>query len=156
MEQLKTPVVAERRRRKRILTLRNVGFALLASLLILAGLNIRSEMGGGTGEDFGRLYERELAKVPVVEPERVMESDVIAVDEAPSADPFSVEAATREQYLRRYEPEPPPLLEPGEAVTYSPAAGGESRLRIVGGPDGVALVREERHAPVLGGGFGRE
>ena len=157
MKQLKTPVVVERRRRKRILTLRNVRNAVLVLLVVVAGMNIRSEMRDTTGDDFGRLYERELAKAPVVEPAPVAEADVLPVDEAASADPFSLEAAAREQYLRAAIGAPVSSPAPSSAVvTFAGENTGAPKLKIVGGPDGVSVVEERRRAPVLGGGFGRE
>lgn len=160
MKQMKTPVVVDRRRRKRILTLRNVRNAFLVLLVIVAGMNIRSEMREPKDDDFGRLYERELSKAPVVEAEVVTDRNIAPVDEAASADPFSLESAAREQYLGRPTFEPVPLLEPAPIVRAGDPASrdgaADSRVKIVGGPEGVELVQESRRAPVLGGGFGRE
>jgi hypothetical protein len=154
MKQLKTPVVVERRRRKRILTKRNIGIGVVVMLVIVAGFNIRSEMRDSTGDDYGRLYQRELQKAPVVEPNIVAGSEVAPVDEQASADPFALDAAAREQYLGTTPLQPEPVV--SSAVTYVPAStAGESELKIVGGPDGVTIEQERRHAPVLGGGFGR-
>ena len=149
----------ERRQRKRFLTLRNLRYALLALVVILAGLTIRSEMRDSTGEDFGRLYQGELKKAPVTEPVVVTERELTPVNEAASADPFSLEAAAREQYLGRASLTPEPVIEPsgdmiGLAAPVTPAT--TARVRIVGGPDGVSLVQDERRAPVLAGGFGRK
>ncbi|HEU4522305.1 MAG TPA: hypothetical protein VFT12_09900 [Thermoanaerobaculia bacterium] len=151
--------LVDRRRRKRILTLRNFGAALIVLVVVVAGLNIRSEMRDSTGEDFGRLYQGELKKAPVVEPSPIVEREVVSVDEAASADPFSIASAAREQYLGSTSLTPEPVIRAdASAVSFTPVSSDsrDSRVRIVGGPDGVELVREERKAPVLGGGFGRE
>lgn len=146
----------ERRRHKRILTLRNFGYVALGVVLLLAVLNIRSEMRDVSGEEFGRLYGREIKKAPAPEPVVVTEASVAPVDEATSADPFSLDAARREQYLGSPTLEPVPLLEPSAAEQTALTTAQASDLKIVGGPDGVAIVAEERREPVLSGGFGRQ
>lgn len=147
----------ERRSRRRIVTLRNVRNAFFVGLVIVAALNIRSEMRDSTGsEDYGRLFEQDISKAPQPEATAASAKDVAAVDEAASADPFALDAARREQYLGRPTLEPVPLIEPAPttASVYSPSQG--SAVRIVGGPEGVTLVHEEkRRGPALGGGFGR-
>lgn len=146
----------ERRTHRRIVTLRNFGIATVLVLLIIAGLNIRSEMRDTTGdEDFGRLYGREMKKAPVVTPVPVTERVVAPVDESASADPFSLEAAAREQYLGSPSLTPEPVISADAASATIPAVDSESRVRIVGGPEGVGLVQEDRQKPQLGGGFGK-
>ena len=149
----------ERRRGRRYLTLRNFGFALLAVALVIAGFNIRSEMRGTSSEEFGRLYGREMKKGPSPEATVVTEAEVAPVDEAPSADPFALDAARREQFLGTPTLEPVPLLEPS-AVPTEPLIPATSQttsdVRIVGGPEGVTLQHEQKARPVLGGGFGRQ
>ena len=138
------------------MTRRNLAYAFAAVVVVLAGLNIRSEMRKPASEDFGRLYGRELKRAPVVETVAVTEREVAPVDEAVSADPFSLDAAAREQYLGRPTLTPEPVINSDAGFTQASVAGSESAVRIVGGPEGVTLVQEERRAPVLSGGFGRE
>ena len=144
----------DRRQHRRFLTLRNFRNALLVALATLAVLNIRSEMRDTTGGEYGRLYGRGIESVPEVEARGA--APAAAVDEAASADPFSVDAARREQYLGNASLEPVPLLDPAVDTTAYTRRPSDSGVSIVGGPEGVAIVTEEaRHAPALGGGFGR-
>jgi hypothetical protein len=146
----------ERRRGRRYLTKRNFGWFALAILLVVAGFNIRSEMRARATEEYGRLYGRTMKGAPAPEAMAVTEAEIAPVDEAASADPFALDAARREQYLGRPQLEPVPLVEP-EAIPPAPVepVPMTSEVRVVGGPEGVALVQDQRPAPVLGGGFGR-
>jgi hypothetical protein len=156
MARKKVVPAVERRTRRRIVTLRNFGIATVVVLLIIAGFNIRSEMRDTTGdEDFGRLYGREMKKAPAVTTVPVTERVVAPVDESASADPFSLDAAAREQYLGSPSLTPEPVINADAATATIPRGESESRVRIVGGPEGVELVQEERHKPQLGGGFGK-
>jgi hypothetical protein len=146
----------ERRTHRRIVTLRNFGIVAVIVVLIVAALNIRSELRDTTGDaDFGRLYGREMKKAPPVTPAPIAERPITAVDESASADPFSLEAATREQYLGAPSLTPEPVINPVAPTAIAPRIDAESKVRIVGGPEGVALVQEERQRPQLGGGFGK-
>lgn len=156
MARKKVVPTVERRTRRRIVTLRNFGIAAVVVLLIIAALNIRSEMRDTTGdEDFGRLYGREMKKTPEVEPVPVTERAIAPVDESASGDPFSLDAAAREQYLGSPSLTPEPVINADPGAATIPRGESESRVRIVGGPDGVELVQEERQKPQLGGGFGK-
>ena len=144
----------DRRQGRRYLTKKTV----LATIGILAVLflviTIRSEMRGDNGEDYGRLYEKQAQKLQPVEPQAVpVVTEAEAVSEATSADPFSLDAAKREQYLGDTRLTPPP------ATASTIGFGGQqpaSSLRVEGGPDGVTVTNTEpRPQPVLGGGFGR-
>jgi hypothetical protein len=155
----------DRRRRKRYLTIRNIGIVSAVLVLVFIAVSIRSELRGrNTGDsEYGRLYGNE---VPVVEDvtrkgiERVVESPV---DDQLSADPFAVDAAKREQYLRAQPLQPVPLTtsvtDTGFAAPPAPILGrsgtDERRVVITGGPEGVGVVVEERPRPALGGGFGK-
>ncbi|HET7706994.1 MAG TPA: hypothetical protein VFM36_12985 [Thermoanaerobaculia bacterium] len=156
MARKKVVPAVERRTHRRIVTLRNFGIATVVILLIVAVLNIRSEMRDTTGdEDFGRLYGREMKKAPPVTPAPITERPVVApVDESASADPFSLESAAREQYLGTPTLTPEPVTTATMTTTIAPT-GSEADVRIVGGPEGVGLIQEERKKPQLGGGFGR-
>lgn len=156
MARKKVVPAVERRAHRRIVTLRNFGIATVVILLIVAVLNIRSEMRDSTGdEDFGRLYGREMKKAPPVTPAPITERSVVApVDESASADPFSLDAASREQYLGSTSLTPEPVTTATTTTTIAPT-GSDSDVRIVGGPEGIGLIQEERRKPQLGGGFGR-
>jgi hypothetical protein len=159
MRQMTSPgFETDRRRSKRIVTLRNFGFFTLAVLIVIALLNIRSEMRDATGEDYGRLYGREIKKAPPVEAIPVTERAVAPVDEGHSADPFSLEAAKREQYLGSPTLTPEPVISADTMGWGSTAPRPDAaNVRIVGGAEGVELVQEEAaRTPKLSGGFGRK
>jgi hypothetical protein len=64
-----------------------------------------------------------------------------------------VEPLNREQWLHD-NPQPPAYNSAAAAQVVGPSEG-DSRVTIVGGPEGVTVVRETRRKPVLSGGFGR-
>ena len=145
--------VRDRRQRKRYLTLKNFGWATLAFVVLFAGISIRSELRG-TKADYGRLFERQI-DVPVVQKpvEIVREEAPEPVPDQTHADPMLVEPMTRAQWLYG-DPLAPTPVQPMVRAEASVAAG-QTRVAIVGGPEGVSVVRTERRAPVLAGGFGR-
>lgn len=151
--QLKVPI-QNRRRRKRIVTLKNFGYVVFVALLVFVVITIRSEMRGPQGGDYGRLYRRQVdAPVVVKQPEIVTEAQ--PVPEA-AADPFSLDAAKREQFLTAHvEP-----VTPTESATVPPLAANQQtehgRIRIVGDGQTVTVEKTDGlNAPVLGGGFTR-
>jgi hypothetical protein len=110
------------------------------------------------GDDYGRIVRTEI-NVPTPEVKRM---DVVTEkheqDEL-SADPFLIEPAARAQFLGDTTLEPvTPVAAATTIDTTQPqqAWSHETRTVIVGGADGVAVVREERPKPVLGGGFGKQ
>lgn len=136
------------------MTLRHFSLALLVAIVIFAVITIHSEMRGFTSGNYGRLYSREIAKVPqpaVGAPEIVTEAEPIA--DRISADPFALAAARREQYLLDEGALPVTMTTytaPASAV--SPATGG--RIHIVQSADGVIATQESRNeTPKLRGGF---
>ena len=146
--------VRDRRQRKRYLTLKNFGWATLAFVVVFAGISIRSELRG-TKADYGRLFEREIP-VPVKQKpvEVVREAVAEPVPDQTHADPMLVEPMTRAQWLYGDPLAPTPVEQPVARAEASVAAG-QTRVAIVGGPEGVSVVKTERRAPVLAGGFGR-
>ena len=141
--------IRDRRQHKRYLTLKNFGVAVAVLALLFIAITIRSEMRGRTPGEFGGLFSREL---PAVEqkPVEVVQEAPPPVDDATHADPLLVEPAARAQWLE------------GETATVAavptqqPVRSSASEVSIVGGPEGVTVVRREaRPKPVLSGGFGR-
>lgn len=150
----------DRRRRRRIVTLRNFGILLLSFVVVLAVLHFRSEMRDPSG-DYGRLVERQIAPLQQVEaktPDPILPPADPVPDQV-SADPFLLSAAAREQILGVTEPLQPV---PTETVGFQPlepilGREGEGRVTMVGGAEGVTIVRETGdRLPRLGGGFMRE
>lgn len=150
----------DRRQHRRYLTKRNVFGAIGILILLFTVITIRSEMRSTPTDEYGRVYGKQLNKLPEVTPRAAMPvvAESSSVPEAASADPFSLDAAAREQYLgdTRLEPatQSAPLSPAG--VTIPAPRGVQSDVRVEGGPEGVVIVRDrEKQAPVLGGGFGK-
>src|SRR4051794_25584115 len=145
----------ERRRRVRILTLKNFGIAGLAALVLLVAVNFLSEIRGKHHGEFGALFDKQV-KTETVEPRKVE-----VVTEAPaqiqdhdSADPMLLAPAARQQqYLGTNEitPRTQVVPVPQQPQPLQPSAD-RGRVAIVGDEHGVSVV-SPRH--VLAGGFGR-
>ena len=146
--------VRDRRQRKRYLTLKNFGWATLAFVVLFAGISIRSELRG-TNADYGRLFEREIDATVKQKPVEIVREEAVApVPDQTHADPMLVEPMTRAQWLYGDPLAPAPVQQPMARAEASVAAG-QTRVAIVGGPEGVSVMQTERRAPVLSGGFGR-
>lgn len=149
--------IRDRRQHKRYLTLKNFGIAMAVLTVLFIAISIRSEYGGTDNSSFGRLVEREMPVVEQKKPVEVVEEQSPAsVDDATHADPMLVAPMAREQWLRG------DTTTDGSLTNVQPmpraeaaVASGETRVAIVGGPNGVSVVRQERRQPVLAGGFGR-
>jgi hypothetical protein len=146
--------IKDRRQRKRYLTLKNFGWFMLAAVVIFIGITIRSEMRGRPTGDYGRLFRGQVAADVEQKPVEVIHEAPPPVDDATHADPMLVAPAARAQILEG---------EQAATATVAPVAAStvtQSRAKgdvaIVGGPDGVAVVQQERRKPVLSGGFGRQ
>ncbi|HUP63343.1 MAG TPA: hypothetical protein VNA69_23350 [Thermoanaerobaculia bacterium] len=145
------PDSIERRRRPRILTLPNVGKLCVALLIAFLAITIRSEMRGNRTREYGRLVGRQIDRnVPQKPPVNVVHETPPPIDDQPVPDPMLVEPMARQQWLH----DSAATLEPMPAQVIAPRAG-DSDLVVVGGPEGVRIVRHERRKPVLSGGFGR-
>jgi len=141
--------IRDRRQRRRYLTLKNVGWLMLAAVIVFVVISIRSEMRGRPSDSYGRLVQKEL---PRVEQRRVevVEEAPLTIDELTHADPTLLVPAARAQWLESPAPRPAPPANVTAAISH----GRRGDLTIVGGPEGVSIVREERPKPVLSGGFG--
>ena len=144
--------IRDRRQRKRYLTLKNFGKVMLALTILFIVITIRSEMRGLTPGEFGRLFQREIAVDVEQKPVEVVREAPLPVDDATHADPLLVAPAARAQWLQ----------DDATTTAVAPVAvppsvrSSASEVAVVGGPEGVAVVRREgRPKPVLSGGFGR-
>ena len=149
--------IRDRRQHKRYLTLRNVRNAFLVLAVLFVAITIRSELQPRQSETFGRLFERELPKVEPKPVEVVTEASPAVADHT-APDPMLVAPAAREQWLHDDSSTTSAALQPVPiAITprLGDANGTSARIAIVGGPEGVSVVREERKRQVLRGGFGR-
>ncbi|HET7435810.1 MAG TPA: hypothetical protein VFN10_13960 [Thermoanaerobaculia bacterium] len=149
--------IRDRRQHRRLLTFRNIRNAVLVIVAIFAVITIRSEMRDTTSGEFGRLYGDEVGKpAEVKRVEVVAEAPPAPVPDQIAADPMLTAPAAREQWLHDQPQTTAAVmtpLAPVAPVTQAPVQG-DSRVAIVGGPEGVSVVQESRHAPLLRGGFG--
>lgn len=149
--------IRDRRQSKRYLTLRNVrnvGLALVAIFLIIT---IRSEMRDPQPGDYGRLFHRELPPAPVAKPMEIVREAPPAVSDHDAADPMLVEPMARAQWLDgsfTADESPQPVQASASPTIVAPVRGTD-RVAIVGGPEGVTIVKETRKRGGLKGGFGR-
>lgn len=148
--------VRDRRQRRRILTLKNFLNAAVVLIALFAVVTIYAKFRTPkTADDYGRLYKGQI-KTPDVtpkQPEIVQEAGPIA--DADGADPTLLSAAARAQYLGTDWNVPAQTTTVTTASALTPAVQKDERVTIVGGTDGVSIVKENRERPVLGGGFGK-
>jgi hypothetical protein len=136
----------ERRQHIRIVTLRNFAWFTMAFLLVFAAISLRSELRGRHMHDYGRLTPRQVA------PEKVERQPVEVVQEAaPSAPVQSLSPPMMADQSTIITP-----VAPASSIAPTIPQAGNGRVAIVGGPEGVTIVRQDRKRPVLGGGFGRQ
>jgi hypothetical protein len=162
--------IHDRRKHRRILTLRNAAWTLGAIVVIFIGLTVYSELRRPTPGQYGGLMQRQapppLAVAPHVEPIR----EGAAVAEQSSADPMLMTPAARAQeFLAVQSPAPrvstappaaPVALQPTQAEATPGQAslnGTHGRVAIVGdGKGGVTIVQtSSAPLPKLSGGIFR-
>ncbi len=146
--------IRDRRQRKRYLTLKNFGIVVLVMVVAFIAISIRSEMRGLQPGDYGRLFRSEVPAPVEPKPMEVVREDLPAVNDHTSADPLLVEPMARAQWLVD------DTTTTATTTTVAPVTAasvrGEADVAIVGGVEGVTVVRREKRRPVLSGGFGRE
>jgi hypothetical protein len=146
--------IRDRRQHRRYLTLKHFAVFVAVATVLFIIITVRSEMRGRMPGEFGRLFQHEVAADVEQKPVEVVR-EAPAVEDATHADPMLIQPAARAQWLQgdptatTVAPVPPTAPPP---VIRSSA----SEVAVVGGPDGVSIVRKEaRPKPVLSGGFGR-
>ncbi|MCU1349946.1 MAG: hypothetical protein JWO56_2976 [Acidobacteria bacterium] len=154
--------IHDRRRGRRILTTRNVLGCAIVAILAFAAITIRSEMHKPSG-DYGRLFGEQVTVAPAAPtaPASIVTEGPPAVNDQTAADPMLLSAGAREQYLGVKPPAataaspPAPTFVPDAPVQSAPqpTTAGPGRVTIVGGTDGVKLVRENTNRRVLAGGI---
>ena len=150
--------IRDRRQHRRILTLKNFRNALFVLIALFAGITIYANLRDRHPRaDFGRLYggRVEAPPPPVTKPPEVVQEEPIRDETA--ADPTLLQAAARSQILldeHREVPAPTPAS--AEGLPEASTTPTVSNVAIVGGPEGVTIVKRDRQRPVLGGGFGRQ
>jgi len=97
-------------------------------------------------QDYGRLVDRQIQTDIERKPVEVVEESIPAAEAAaaPQSEPMVIEPADGAA-------QPAPTL----SAQFVPPARGDSRVAIVGGPEGVTIVQRQQRRPLLRGGFGR-
>jgi hypothetical protein len=142
--------IRDRRQRRRILTLRNLGGAAIVLVVLFLVVTIYSEMRKPALDQYGqygRLYSHEMAKSDIAVPKPQLE--VIpegTVGDLTAADPMLVAPAAREQYLGVTAPPTPAApvqaAAADEFVRAQPVLQSQSgKVAIVGDANGVAVVQ---------------
>jgi|GEM_PF-1281311 len=150
----------ERRQGVRIVTLRNFGWLAIALCVVFAAITIRSEMRGRHMHDYGRLYGRQMTRDAAKKAEPV---DVVKeatpppsiADQTPAMAPAMSSPVMSMDDTMLVPVEPPQQ----QATIIAPSVASrahDSRVAIVGGAEGVAIVQKTEKRPLLKGGFGRQ
>lgn len=166
MNQLIVPI-RDRRQSRRIVTLKNFGRLAIALAVVFAGLTLASEIGKrNSAADYGRLFGKQVGpQAAVAKPKyEVVKEGAVADQTAP--DPYLMAPAARAQALgigldpivaaapptATVEPVAPAITSvPGEIG--APRAGAQGGVAIIGGSDGVTIVRGAQKRPTLSGGI---
>ena len=147
------PDFIERRRSPRILTWRNSAKLGGALLFAFVAITIRSELRGTHTRDYGRLLGGQIDRTIPQKPPVEVVQETQPVDDQTAPDPTLVEPLAREQWLHDAS-SMTPAVEPVPAQGIAPRVGDRDVV-IVGGPEGLRVMKKERRKPVLSGGFGR-
>jgi len=150
--------IRDRRRRKRVLTLKNFrNFALGIAVLLLA-VTIQSDLRHLKPGQYGRLFSKQVPSQPEIAPRKIeVVREAPPVPDQTAADPLLLASAAREQYLGVNTPPALPNVEPALS-RFAPAGEPAPRdVAIVSGPNGVTIVRgEAKRQPALSGGIFRQ
>lgn len=150
----------ERRRRRRVLTLRNAGKFAAAVILLFVAVSLVSEFrhrGNEPGE-YGRLYSRRTRHADLEPRKPYTVIDETSISDETGADPMLLEAARRQQYLgvtdadiaaMRAAANPQTdttgtMFIPGsnQPVLQQNSDREKARFEITGGRDGVTVKKD--------------
>lgn len=139
--------IRDRRQRRRILTLKNLGKVALGMVIFFAGLTMESNFRkSDTNGDYGRLLGKQVSSHVAIEP-RKPNIVTVPIQDQTAADPLLIAPAAREQWL---------------GVNGSPATAAiapqQTDSSAIAGPSGIVIVRgkiDQRH-PTLSGGIFRQ
>lgn len=140
----------ERRQRVRILTLKNLGFATIAAIVLLVAANLISEARRTRSGEYGGLFGSEVQKTETLTPRKVevVTEAPAAIPDRVTADPLLLAPAAREQQLLDVNPR----TQTQTVVPQTqPAVPDHGHPAIVGDGSGVSVVGSRK----LAGGFGR-
>jgi len=133
----------ERRQHVRIITLRNFAWFVLASVLVLAAINVMSELRAPHANDYGRILNKQIVASP--EPSTTQTAEVAPVEEGASVgsenlvdQPMDPPVVTQQPRLDAAAWQTRASAAPLEPVTTTRASG--DKVAIVGDESGVAVV----------------
>jgi hypothetical protein len=145
--------IRDRRQRRRIVTLKNFRNVAIFAVVIFLSVTVYSELRGPKAGEYGRLYTSELP--PRVEPKPIeVVQEATSIDDQTHADPTLVQPMARAQWLDGETAGTTAAITPAPVQVHA-SVSQSGDVTIVGGPEGVSVVRESRRRPVLSGGFGR-
>jgi hypothetical protein len=146
----------DRRRRKRILTKKTIGIALVVLVVVFMAITVWSEMSDEARFGKGRLYSSRM-NIPELAPREsydvVTEKEISA---SSGADPMLLRTQEREQMLgvepgmleRQHGIYPDaPQIDPNDSAfggsLGSTSQTGTAGVRITGGPEGVRIEKKD-------------
>lgn len=127
----------ERRQHIRIVTLRNFAWLTLASVLILAAINVMSELRAPHANDYGRILNKQIIASP--EPSTTQTAEVTPVEEGASVGSENLVDNPAPVTPVQAAPAPPPQLTTSPTAIAADA-NGTGKVAIVGDESGVAIV----------------
>jgi hypothetical protein len=148
--------IRDRRRGKRILTLKNVrNAALITAGLVVTFFVVAEIRQPKTKDDYGRLFGQQVAApTPEVKPTQQIVTEG-SIPDQDHADPMLLSAAAREQYLgvttdTALVPTATGTTEPVQPRT---TLTNSKHVAIVGDANGVAISTSTQKRETLGGGI---
>ena len=137
-------MLIERRRHRRILTLKNFKRFVVLLVVFLAGLSI--EISTRSNGDYGRIMQKAIPHNQDIRPQPPPVATAPPVADQTVPDPMLIAPAAREQaFLSTASATPPPMI----------TQGAGSDVRVVGDSSGITIQRasEAPKRPVLAGGI---
>ena len=150
----------DRRRRKRILTLRHAGIGALVVVVCFLIVSAWSEFRREKPGQHGRLYSRRTRVVEFQSRRPYTVVKETQISDSRGADPLLIDAARRAQWLgvtdadiARMREALAPTTPYGTGATSIPGGEGilqqnstreKARIEITGGPEGVQIKKDER------------
>jgi len=142
--------IRDRRKHRRILTLKNFRKVALGVAIFFLGVTIQSDLRHSNSSDYGRLFGKQVSGQTAVAAKKVDVVRETPVPDQTAVDPLLLSAAVREQYLG---------VNAEPALSRFAPAGEPAPLGVatVNGPNGVTIVRgEAQKRPTLSGGIFRQ
>ena len=133
--------IRDRRKRRRILTLKNLGWVAIIFAAFFVGITIESNLRRrSTTDAYGRLFGKQVSSQTTITPKKYEAVTEAPVVDQTAADPLLVDAMRREQYLQV------------QTATTPPASD------TVSGPNGITIItgRPQPSRPLLSGGIFRQ